>query len=128
MAYKFNKEKFLASELGYQLKTIVISLSDIRYTMELLKSKNQSFGMEMAQLHKDYEILLPQLEIILLVLKQFYNLNCKYDYSVIDKEDVFEEKDFFVYIDNEEKEILFVDWVYKYDRYKRAKNCMINVV
>lgn len=122
MAYKFNKEKFLASELGSELRDIVIALSDIRYTMELLESKNRNFGVEMTCLHKDYEILLPQLKIILLVLKQFYNLNCKYDYSVVDKEDVFAEKDFFVYIDNKEKEILFVDNFYKIRMHEIAKS------
>lgn len=119
MAYKFNKEKFLISELGGTLKDIVITLSDIRYKMDLCRNYKGSFLMEMTELTREYNILLPQLEIILFVLKQFYNLNCKWDYSVLD--DVFEEKDFFVYIDNEDKEILFVDDYYKYNMRKSAR-------
>lgn len=98
MNYKFNKEKFLQSELGRILRAIVIGLYTFPSEIQSLKSSNSYDFEELKSLEKTYKNLIDQLNVIFVALKQFYGLDCKYEISTIENSI---GTDFIVYCNDE---------------------------
>lgn len=98
MTYKFNKRDFLKSDLGRLLIVLVVGLDTYPVEIESLKSSKSHEFEELNSLVKMYLHLFEMLNIIFVAIKQFYGLECKYEFTTMENSC---ETDFIVYCNDE---------------------------